>query len=316
MEPIARAVAPVFRWINKEWARLERNRGKIFGSSYYLSNAGNVVQGYDLPKPSETPFLFAEDVTVGQRVDPMLLGLQTNFYWKNWLVQHAYLDALQSMPRLNDNSISNIIEIAGFIKALVIDHRIEIPETLAQQWLAYRYTYTTTKLDAEEAIKFVHRNMELGTLDRSLTCYGQARTVVEGSEVTCRCRIVVSPRELSTLATIWRSLYTYGLQPSFYVVWDMIPYSFIVDWLIPVGDMASVLDAERMYNGNYYDITHLCYSLSYTRRIDNSMYRCYTRWKGDSPVELNSLYWLDKDHEVSNKVKGFRILDFASIFIG
>lgn len=318
MEPLTRVIDPIVRKLVLDWKRIDPRSGRThgYGYDYFMSSSSDIVTGYDVPTFADTPFLFAEKETVGDRMDPMLLGLQTNFYWKNWLVQHAYLDALQSMPRLNDNSISNIIELAGFIKSLVIDHRIKIPDTLAEQWLAYRYTYQTSKLDADEAIKFVHRHMDLGTLDKPLTCYGQASRIIDGTDVLCRCRIVVSPRELSTLATIWRSLYTYGLQPSFYVIWDLIPYSFMVDWLIPVGDMASVLDAERMYSGNYYDITHLCYSLSYSRTMGNYSYRCYTRWKSEAPAELEAMYWFDKDHKASDKVKGFRILDVASIFLG
>lgn len=262
-------------------------------------------------------FLFHESERLDWYWDPIIAGKDTEFsnYWRNWLIQHAYLDALESLPRLNENSISNIIELVSFIKSLVLDHQIEIPKSLQSSWLSYRYQYTTSSLDAKEAIEFVHRHMDLGSLDKGITCYGRSFTNYKGSDVTCRCRVDVIPRELSTLASIWRSLYTYGLQPDFYVIWDMIPYSFIVDWFIPIGDMASVLDAERMYRpGVNYDFKDIVFSLSYDRDFDGYTTHQYTRWLQGSPPELNGLYWFDKE-PVSKKVFTYRCLDAASLLI-
>lgn len=237
-------------------------------------------------------------------------------YWRNWLVQHAYLDALQNAPRLNENSISNIVEIVGFIKGLVVDHRIDMPKSLQSAWLSYRYQYSTSRLDAEEAIQFVHRHMDLETLDKGIHCFGSASTDIKGRRVTCRCGLVLTPKELGTLEKIWRSLYTYGLQPNFYTVWDMIPYSFIVDWFIPIGDMASVLDAEAMYmGGENYDISDVCFSLSYSTSHDKYETHQYSRWQSSPLSHFNEFYWLDKP-KASNRTLVFRILDTASLFIG
>jgi hypothetical protein len=247
-------------------------------------------------------------------LDP--LQLPTIQYWRNWLVQHAYLDALQSAPRLNENSISNIIEIVGFIKHLVVDHRIEIPKSLQSAWLSYRYQVTTSRLDAEEAIKFVHRNMDLGSLDSGIKCFGSAVHEVNGKLVTCRCGLRLTPKELGLLGSIWRSLYTYGLQPNFYVLWDMIPYSFIVDWFIPLGDIASVLDAEAMFmDKDNYDISDVCFSLSYDTRRDSYSSHQYSRWRSQPLAHFNEFYWLDKP-STSDRTLVYRILDTASLCIG
>jgi hypothetical protein len=158
--------------------------------------------------------------------------------------------------------------------------------------------------------------MDLGGLDRRISCYGVSHTNYKGCDITCRCRIDVIPRNLDNLGRIWRALYTYGLQPNFYVVWDMIPYSFIVDWFIPVGDILSTLDADRMYlSGEYYDFENVCYSLSYVRELDdNTNVKCYTRWKGSVPSCFNSFYWFDKP-EPSRRTVGYRVLDALSLFV-
>jgi hypothetical protein len=247
-------------------------------------------------------------------LDP--LQVPTILYGRNWLIQHAYFDALQSAPRLNENSISNILEIVGFIKSLVVDHRIEIPKSLQSAWLSYRYQYSTSRLDAEEAIAFVHRNMDLGGLDKGIKCFGAATRDINGKLVTCRCSLTLTPRELGILESVWRSLYTYGLQPNFYVLWDMIPYSFIVDWFIPLGDAASVLDAEAMFmRGENFHISNVCFSLSYDTQHSEYATHQYSRWRSSPLTQFNEFYWLDKP-ATSKRTLVYRILDTASLCIG
>jgi hypothetical protein len=263
-------------------------------------------------------FLLDEPEVLFDKLDPVLLGKDTDFsgYWRNWLIQHAFLDACEHIPKLNDNSISNVLEIVGFIYNLVIKHRIEIPKSLSSAWLAYRYSFTTSSLDAREAIDFVHRHMDLGSLDKGISCYGVSYHDYKDTLVTCRCGLSVKPRELGYLGKIWRALYTYGLQPNFYVIWDMIPYSFIVDWFIPLGDVLSVVDASRMYNSDNYIFEKIIYSIGYIRKTDDGNISCYTRWAGSSPPELNGLYWFDKEGQTSTKTHAYRVLDALSITIG
>jgi hypothetical protein len=261
-------------------------------------------------------FLLNEPDIIGDRVDPMLLGRNFSNYWINYATQHAILKACESLPRLNDNSISNVLEIAGFIKSLVVDHKIEMPKSLADAWLAYRYQYGTTKLDINDAIKFVHRHMDLGTLDRQIGAKSTFSFNYKDVDIVCRCSIDSTPKNISQLKRIWRALDTYGLTPDFYVIWDMIPYSFMVDWFLPISDIASVWDADAMYfSGEYYTLENLCYSLKYTRELGQYKVQCYTRWAGVVPSSLNSFYWFDAP-SASSQTVGRRILDAASIFIG
>jgi hypothetical protein len=224
------------------------------------------------------------------------------------LRQGAYLDALDHVPQLNDNSLSNIAELVAFIKALVIDHRIEIPKSLSSAWLSYRYVYSTGKLDTMEAIRFVHRHVDKDLLRNGFSCYGQFTDTIQEIAVTCRCRIDLRQKELSYVESIWTALYRYGLSPSFYVIWDMIPYSFIVDWLIPVGDILSGLDTSRMYDREY-DISNIWFSLKY----QNGNFSAYTRWTEVSLPEFNGFYTLENKGTPSFKTMGYRILDAASL---
>lgn len=242
------------------------------------------------------------------------------WYWRNWLVQHAYLDALQSFPTLNDNSISNILELVSFIKGIVVDHRIEIPKRLQDAWLSYRYVYNTTKMDVEQAISFVKRHIDLGDFAHEISCYGVSSYDVKVSDnevvpVTCRCRIKVKEKNVDLLDKIWRGLSQYGLAPDFYLIWDTIPFSFVVDWLIPVGDALSVMDTDALFRG-YYTISDVCFSLSYDRvGSDGYIHHQYTRWSQGPLAQLNGFYWFDKP-KTSTKVISYRIADTISLITG
>jgi hypothetical protein len=264
-------------------------------------------------------FMLHEPEVLVDRIDPLALSgyKDATSYWRNYLTEHALMSALESFPRLSDNSISNALEVLGFIKTLVVDHRIEMPKSLNDLWLSYRYSYTTTKLDIEEAVKFVRRHSALGTLDRAISCYGTSSHSFEnGTTVTCRCECNVIPQIVNTVNRLLRTLDRYGLSPNFYIVWDMIPYSFMVDWFVPVGDALAVEDVNsRFLSGEFYKIRDICYSLSYTREFQNARVKCYSRWRGSVPRSLNSFYWLEPPSG-SSKTTVFRVLDAASIFIG
>lgn len=278
----------------------------------------------EVPENLRTAFLLNEDYIIGERLDPYLFGRAGSLqnYWRGWLVEHALKEACESFPKLSDNSIQNILEVAGFIKALVVDHRIEIPKSLSEGWLAYRYQYSTTKMDVNEAIRYVHRRMDLGDLDQGISCYGHAQTTFKDVDITCQCRVKIRPKNVGYLAKIWRALDEYGLTPDFYVIWDMVPYSFMVDWFLPIGDLADVTDASyKFFSGEYYEIEKPVYSLSYTRALDSQdvlsghQVKCYSRWEGVVPTSLNLTYWFDAP-SAESKTVWYRVLDAASMFIG
>jgi hypothetical protein len=228
------------------------------------------------------------------------------------LQQGAYLDCLDHVPQMNENNISNILGIVSLIKSIVIDKRVEIPKSLSSAWLSYRYAYSTTKSDLEEAIDFQHRMVDSTFLDRGFDCYGSFSDTISDTAVTCRCHIRMKQKELDWLSKISTALYRYGLSPSFYVFWDMVPYSFIVDWFIPVGDILSGYDKTRMYDRTY-DMEDIWFSFKYEWTEKDGSYSAYTRFGSSALPEFQGYYTLDNKGTPSDKTIGFRILDAASL---
>lgn len=281
------------------------------GGTVSTPSVVGVIDHPSIPTFDRTNFLLDEPALIQERW-PHTSNPLTG-YWRQWLIQHAYYDALTQIPAVSDNSIQNIVEIIGFAKALIVDHRIEIPRSLQDAWLSYRYSYSTTRLDVEEAIRFVNRSIDLGDWRKGLTCYGISETLIDGVPVTCRCQFDIKCVELGILDDLWSRLTEYGLAPDLYVLWDSLPYSFVVDWFIPIGDMASVIDAKNAYLGDSVKISNTCFSLKYTTTRDHYDYVQYSRWAQKPLRDLNALLWLDKP-AASGRVCTFRFLDAITLF--
>jgi hypothetical protein len=228
------------------------------------------------------------------------------------LQQAAYLDCLDHVPQMNENNIANIAEVVHLLKGIIIDHKVDVPDSLSSLWLSYRYTYGTGKSDIEDAIQFQKRVVDGVIFRQGFSCYGAVSEIIDGTRVTCRCHITMRQKELEYLEKISTGLYRYGLSPSFYVIWDMIPYSFIVDWFIPVGDILSAVDKRRMYDRTY-DMSDIWFSLKYEVSDESGSYSAYTRWSSSGLPEFQGYYTLENIGTKSQKTIGFRILDALSL---
>jgi hypothetical protein len=236
------------------------------------------------------------------------------------LKEAAYKSAIDSMPKLNDNSISNALEIVSFLKSLVFEHRIEIPRSLkdlvSEAWLGYRYSYSTTTLDAEETVKYIARRMASKYRDRSsdtwLPSYGSASVTHDGIPVTMKCRVMYNDDTFHCYENAWDALYEYGLQPNLYVIWDMIPFSFVIDWALPIGDIASAMDASAHLPSLKYKLSQPLYSLQYTKQEGELNVRHYTRFSGSAPTSL--IGGVFADSSVSTRTKFKRFADAVTLF--
>jgi hypothetical protein len=240
------------------------------------------------------------------------MPVSNNKYFVNAAMQDAYIKALERVPVMSDNNISNLMELVTFVYNIVVRHRIEIPKSLQDGWLSYRYVYNTTKADVKEAVSYVHRSMNLGDLGKGFSCHGESSFSFKGNRITLRCGLSAYEKGLNAFLDAWTSLYKYGLQPNFYVLWDLVPYSFIVDWLLPIGDTLSAYELIKN-TSNRYRINNLWWSMKYTTVYRDIPYTVYSRWN-DEPPALNGLYFFESNSG-STKRTICRILDVASLTI-
>lgn len=151
----------------------------------------------------------------------------------------AYADAIENLPQAACNSIANLLEITDSLASLKAGRMDSILTSLSDvgdDWLKYRYCYNTSKADLAEYATLTSRLGALAKTDK-FRCFGQYRR----NKKTFRCGF-----DLATQSVIphdqldWLMNYGFKLSPQ--NVWDMIPYSFIVDWFTHIGDILNTLE--------------------------------------------------------------------------
>lgn len=270
------------------------------------------VSGYDVNRlPSiKNQFRFKEYqwVPLGPPISPE--------YELQHLRQSAFWVAINDVKVLNQNLVSSLVEAIQFLlklKSGKFSFKKALPTSLHDSWLAYRYQFNTTRMDFKEGLEFIKWT---GMFDLSTDTFFRGSANYNGK--VCRCKVTLRSKLLVSLKKAWSTLYTYGLQPNFYLVWDMTPFSFIVDWFIPVGELCDIIDRYN-YLTDTFDCVNCVYSLSYgvVGSTDNVTLNSvlYSRWIENRfpPVEFQYLY---EDDSSSSKTILFRCLDAVSLILG
>ena len=229
---------------------------------------------------------------------PHYAGLmdQARFY-------EAYYTAAEKLPVLQQNTIANISETVSIIRSLLSGYKgtAGLFDTAKEAWLAWRYSYNTTKSDITELATLVDRLCDLQDSLKPIRVYG----VAYGSDgAAYHAAIDVDPCQF--LPDDFTSLArTANARISLTNVWDMIPYSFVVDWFLPIGDMCKNID--EWLNQSDWVINTVWYSYAH---ISLDSERVYFRFRGEPPALPR--FWTPTS--ASNRTKCFRAADTLALF--
>lgn len=188
--------------------------------------------------------------TITDQVDETLLpNLQTSAAISLEDPESFTSDLIAKLPVAQANSYNNIKELKEWrqlvppIKSLIAKHNIK---SLADLYLWWKYSYSTTKMDLEEYFRVFneinkHYSSEQKQQTLSLS-YAQNGGIL-------RYNILVD----SFLEPIWNAM---GFEFNLGNVWDAIPFSFVLDWFVKVGTTLSSIDAvstakNLKYSGVY-----------------------------------------------------------------
>ena len=143
-------------------------------------------------------------------------------------------------------SLRNGRMLSDFIRALS-NPRTRADRQLANRWLQYQYGWRPLMNDVFGSAEALAKILVLGK-----PIYVEKRIRQQNSAVKratlytnysyeklwmkCRARYVIRSAGLKTLSET-------GVSNPLSLAWEVIPYSFVFDWFIPVGDYLSGLDA-------------------------------------------------------------------------
>jgi hypothetical protein len=155
----------------------------------------------------------------------------------------AFTQAVDGLPNLDTmNNIANGIEMLGLLKSalgmFINPTDLKSLGEVGDAWLGYRYSYCTTKADLEEAVSYCNRISTLADAN----CIRSNGTSSVG-EWLVKCSIEL---ETKAFAGLRSTMEKYGVALTAYNMWDMVPYSFIVDWFLDVGGLLETYTSRNI----------------------------------------------------------------------
>lgn len=219
--------------------------------------------------------------------------------------QAAYVDACQRLVDIEVNTLGNILELASTLKGmaeLLYEPTKGIKDLLKQYkdprkaWLFYRYSYSTTKADVKEYVTFIQRLRELrGLIGKPIKSYGRSGSYWAMIRV-----------DLSDLlpSDVYGFLAMVGVEPTASNIWDLVPYSFVVDWFTGISNVLEWFDKWT------YSMTVEPVEIWFSNYEVGDTYQAYMRVRGRK-LNVPPLY---VQKQASGKTWLYRFADSFSLF--
>lgn len=182
-------------------------------------------------------------------------------------------DAVQSIRYIDSNSIENV---AGFsdiksnlppirtVKRLITK---KDPLALAELFLWYKYSLSPNISDSKEFLNAVRKKSRryTGAFYRSQVYCTMTQAGSHSVFHECHASVKFA---VSDYRDAQMRLASWGFDPGIAQGWDLIPFSFVVDWFFHVGDKLSNLDWEFDNFVNTYNYESLTFSTKSKMSID------------------------------------------------
>lgn len=240
-------------------------------------------------------------------------------------LSEVYRNTLSEATQSGINNLENVSSAISMAKSIATGHVEELFQGLADfardrslkngfklsqdAWLKYRYLYGTTKMDAEAAVDALLDDKFSTVTDSNV--YRGNIAISDGS-----LRIKLRVHETMDLATrIHNDFKQGGLWPDLYDLWDMVPFSFVVDWFVP--DFSDRLeDMSQRYLSEMYIIDELevTYNRTWSFEDNGITYKCksYDRSFEFEPPQFE---FYEEVHKPRGATVVKRWIDSAALFL-
>lgn len=173
------------------------------------------------------------------------------------------IDQTRSVDTNTLSFVSELREIAKLLPELPIGQKALNPKTWASAYLALQYGLKLTAMDIRslggaiiearaqsQFYKDAHQILYASSHDGGLLS-GMAYND------TYHYKVIVEPLDGPGMEAV-RLLDQWGFYPTPARLWDMIPFSFVVDWFVKVGNFLDSVDLDLI--SKYYRVLEVCWS--------------------------------------------------------
>lgn len=149
-----------------------------------------------------------------------------------------------AIPDVNNcENLSQLRDIKNSLPPLLKLIRRHNIKSLAELYLWWKYTYSTTILDIRAYYEFFqkwHKDSSNGKNYRRIDITYSDTILVDSSPVdrVTRYHVYTKPYNVGVLEAL-------GLNINLSNTWDLLPFSFVVDWFVKVGDLLARIDHDN-----------------------------------------------------------------------
>lgn len=178
-------------------------------------------------------------------------------------------ESIDSVNYCAVNVIAFIRELRDWRKLIPKIGKLLDPKTYANVYLWFRYGISLSIQDTKALATSLHNSIEdsihsMKEPTKFAVSSQFTNSTVQGRNVSSnyRYKIAYDPYP-NTVMHVIRELKRWGLYPTYEFSWDMVPYSFVIDWLLPLNDVFHEMDT-RLYS-QYFNVQWVCRSQKHVR---------------------------------------------------
>lgn len=218
---------------------------------------------------------------------------------------HSDLNLIEGVPQLPSmlSGLKNVSDFMSHLKSLSsgnVAASSEIIDDLAEGYLAYHYGYSPTIADVQEArtqAEIVYNRMSTHAKTLPRVLYGKFfyrfpnNIQLKGYEgdftVTVRSKVSLNPSNSALLAWVL-TLDQVGMLPTLTRAWDLVKFSFVLDWFTSLGDRLQDVDSNAIRFA--IDINSYIHTFEYSYRPSDKLLSRYGCSSDDFTLRVYKRY--------------------------
>ena len=283
----------------------------------YLDSAGNIVNAYSggtvsyelisvTPNFVVTPPDVSDPEEFQAQIAARLSSIEASAYdyCRRISTYEACRSAVQSVSVLDMNNIENstqVLDPKGLLPPLkdLLAIKKHPAKGFASLYLWLKYAVKTSISDLEEVIENYYRLMDVlkNGQPAYMVKYGTAFSSGKFMDILTTSRVnakvAMSPQMRTEIEKSQHLFSSLGLDASIASMWDLVPFSFVVDWFAGVGDFLESCD-YALFTRSRFKIHSVTTSAKFTVAIpfhrigipssdsETFQFTYYCRWAGYS----------------------------------
>lgn len=172
----------------------------------------------------------------------------------------------------------------------VISSLTKMSDPASDAWLKGRYAFSTSVMDLGQGWDYFYDRalQTIGKRSADYKCHGR----FDRNDIVFRCNFIVREKALTGVTKFFEHCYRHGFEPNAYVMWDFVPFSFVVDWFFPIGNALEAYTRASHFVPEYweyqprYDGNTVMFSATYTTPTAMGPMEVYTRWYEAGPPDV------------------------------